>query len=99
MRRPSTGTRTLGARRLSSGSSQRLADVGRQILVEWDEFVPARLGVAALTPGEIGGEILDVDLVPCSVEGDLVEGHALDLDGQESLVAVGGQRDLDDLVE
>jgi AcrR family transcriptional regulator len=57
-----------------------LADVGRQVLIGRDQIVPPRLGVAALTPGEVGGEIFGVDLPPGPVEGDRVQGHAPDLD-------------------
>src|SRR2546421_5394388 len=76
-----------------------LADVSRQVLIGRDEFVPSRLAVAALTPAEVGREIFGVDLPPGPVEGDLVQGHAPDLDDQDGLVAVGGQRELGDLVE
>src|SRR5262249_14219070 len=65
----------------------------------WDELAPPRLGVAALTPGEVGGEIFGMDLPPGPVGGEHVQGHALYLDDQESLVAVGGQRGLDRRVE
>ena len=34
----------------------RPADVRRQVLIGRDELIPPRLGVAALTPGEVGGE-------------------------------------------
>src|SRR6266853_2212093 len=81
------------------GQGQCLADVGRQVLIGRDELVPPRLAVATLTPGEVSGEIFGVDLPPGSIEGDLVQGHALDLDDQDGLVAVSGQRGLDSLVE
>src|SRR5713101_3373315 len=73
--------------------------VGRQVLIGRDELVPPRLGVAALTPGEVGGEIFGVDLPPGPVEADLVQGHAQDLDDQDGLVAVSGQCGLNGLVE
>src|SRR5260221_1872231 len=76
-----------------------LAEVGRQALIGRDELVPPRLAVAALTPGEVGGETFGVDLPSGPVEGDLVQGHAPDLDDQDGLAAVGGQRGLDGLVE
>jgi hypothetical protein len=76
-----------------------LADVGRQVLISRNEFCPPRLGVAALTPGQVGGEIFGVDLPPGPIGGDPVQGHALDLDDQDGLAAVGGQRGLDNLVE
>src|SRR6266851_3241688 len=78
---------------------QCLMDVGGQFLIGRDELVPPRLAVVALTPGEVGAEIFGVDLPPGPVEGDLVQGHALDLDDQDGLVAVGGQCGLDGLVE
>src|SRR5215470_7444376 len=34
-----------------------LADVGRQVLIGRQELSPPRLGVAAVTPGDVGGEI------------------------------------------
>jgi hypothetical protein len=34
-----------------------LVDVGRQILVGRQEFVPPRYGIAALTSGDVGGEM------------------------------------------
>src|SRR5713226_5462846 len=76
-----------------------LADVGCQVLIGREELLPPRLRVAALTPGEVGGEIFGVDLPPNSVKGDLVKGQALDLDDQDGLVVVGGQLGLDGLVE
>jgi len=39
-----------------------LADGGRQFLIGRLELVPPRVGIAALTPGEVGGEIFDMDL-------------------------------------
>src|SRR5216683_217551 len=81
------------------GQGQCLADVGRLVLIGRDELVPPRLAVAALTPGEVSGEIFGVDLPAGPVEGDLVQGHALDLDDEDGLVAVSGKRGLDGLVE
>src|SRR6266849_8528780 len=91
----------MAAARLSGGedSGGWLAHVGCQALIGRDEVVPARLGVAALTPGDVSGEIFGVDLPPGPVEGDLVQGHALDLDDQDGLIAVRGQRGLEGLVE
>src|SRR6478609_12055621 len=80
-------------------SGRRLVEVGRKVLVVRDEFAPARLGVAALTPGEVGGEIFDVDLPSGPIEGNLVERHAPDLDDQNGLLAAGGQRGLNGRVE
>ena len=37
-------------------------NLGRQVSIGRDEFIPPRLGVAALTPGEVGGEIFGVDI-------------------------------------
>src|SRR5215831_6513237 len=75
-----------------------LADVGCQVLIGRQELVPPRVGVAALTPREVGGEIFDMDLDPRSVGGELVQGHAPFFPDQDGLVAVGGQRGLDDLL-
>ena len=55
------------------GSAVVLADVGRQVLIGRDELVPPCLGVSAVTAGDVGGEILGVDLPPGPVEGDLVQ--------------------------
>src|SRR6266508_2417593 len=44
-----------------------LADVGRQVLIGRFELVEPRLGVVALAPGDVCGEILDVDLESRSV--------------------------------
>ena len=74
-----------------------LADAGCEVFIGRQELVPPRLGVAALTPGQVGGEIFGVDLEPDPVEGDQVQGRAPGLDDQDGLVAVGGQRGLDDL--
>src|SRR5580692_814586 len=76
----------------------QLAEAGGQVLIGRDELIPPGLGVAALTPGEAGGEILGVDLPSGPVEGDLVQRHAPDLDDQDDLAAVRGQRGLDGLV-
>src|SRR6476620_956762 len=75
-----------------------LGDIGGQMLIGGVEFLPPGPRVAALTAGEVGGEIFDVDLVSCPVGGDLLQGQAAVLDDQDSLVAVGGERRLDDAV-
>ena len=67
-----------------------LADGGRQVFIGRLELVPPRVGVAALTPGEVGGEIFDMDLDPRPVGGELVQGHAPFLPDQDGLVTVGG---------
>src|SRR5215831_6444807 len=94
------GCRTRGSRRLirlrSVPSRQCLAEVGRQGFIGGEEFAPPRLGVAALTPGEVGLKVLDMDLVPGPVVGERVQGHAPFLEDQDRLVAVGGERDLGD---
>ena len=54
----------------SSGSGQRLVDVGRQGFIGRLELVPPRIGVAVLTPGEVGGEILNMDLDPRPIGGE-----------------------------
>jgi hypothetical protein len=56
-------------------SSQCLADVGGQVPVGRQELVPPRLAVAEFPPGEVGGEVFDVDLVPGSVLGEQVHRH------------------------
>ena len=49
----------------------RVSAVGRQVLVGRVEFVPSRLGVvAAFTPGEVVGEIFDMELHPGSIGGE-----------------------------
>ncbi len=58
------------------GNSRCLADVGRQVPVGRHELGPPRLAVAEFPPGEVGGEVFDVDLVPGSVLGEQVHGHA-----------------------
>ena len=95
-RRPRRASRSSRARHPAAASA--LADVGRQVLIGGEELAPPRVGVAALTPGKVGGEIFDVDLHPAAVGGELVQGHAPFLPDQDGLVAVGGQRDLDDLL-
>ena len=65
-----------------------LADLGRQVLIGRLELVPPRVAVAALTPGEVGGEILDMDLHPRPVGGEQAQGHAPFLGDQDRLVAV-----------
>ena len=50
------------------------------------------------TPGEVSGEIFDVDLPSGPVVGEQVQGHAPFLENQDGLVAVGGQRGLDDML-
>ena len=60
--------RTLGQAGLPSLVSSA---VGRQVLVGRVEFVPSRLGVvAAFTPGEVVGEIFDMELHPGSIGGE-----------------------------
>ncbi len=75
------------------------ADASRQVLMRRDKLVPPRLGVAALTPGEVGGEILGVDLPPGRGEGDLVQRRVRDLDLQLDLVAIDARLNLDGRVE
>ena len=58
------------------GSDQCLAELGRQGLIGRLEFLPPRFGVAALPPGDMGGEVFDVDLYPGSVGSEQVHGHA-----------------------
>jgi len=45
---------------------------------------------AALSPGEVGGEIFDMDLHPGPVGGEQVQGQAPFLDDQDGPVALGG---------
>ena len=42
----------------------RPSDAGSQVSVRRQELGPSGLGVAALPAGEVGGEILDMDLDP-----------------------------------
>src|SRR4051794_17620111 len=56
--------------RASSRSASWLTDVGRQVLIGRFELVEPRLGVVALAPGDVCGEILDVDLESRSVGPD-----------------------------
>jgi hypothetical protein len=65
-------------------------------LVGREELVPPGLRVAVLTTGDVGGETFDVDLHSGPVGGEEVQGQAPFLDDQVGLVAVGGQRGLDD---
>jgi dihydrofolate reductase len=72
------------------------AEVGRQALIGRVELVPPRLGVVpALTPGEVVGEIFDMELHPGPVRGEQVQRHAPFLPDHDGLVAVGGQHGLD----
>ena len=67
-------------------------------MISRQEFAPPRVGVAALTPGHVGGEIFDMDLDPGSVGGEMVHGHAPFFPDQHGVAAIGGQRDLDDML-
>src|SRR6202042_1745895 len=71
-----------------------LADAGRQVLIGRQELGPSHLGVGALTPGDVRRQILDVDLDPRPVGGEMVQGQAPFLPDQDGLAAVAGQRDL-----
>jgi hypothetical protein len=66
-------------------------------LISREKALPPLLGtyLAALIPGDVGGEIFDVDLPPGSVGGELVEAHAAFLEDQDRVVTAGGQRGLD----
>src|SRR6266511_4106503 len=87
-----SNVRTLGHTTLTLAS---LAEVGRQVLVGRVELVPPRLGVVtAISPGEVVGEIFDVDLHPGPVSGEQVQGHPPCFPDHHGLVAVGGQHDL-----
>ena len=56
------------------------------------QLAPPRLGVvAAFTPGEVVGEIFDMDLHPGAVSGEQVQGHAPLLPNHGGLVGVGGE--------
>jgi hypothetical protein len=85
----------LSRRTRSAGS----ADVGCQVLIGRDEFFPARLDVVGFTASEVRGEVLGVDLPAGSEERDLVQGHTSNLEDEDCLVAIRGQRDLFDRVE
>src|SRR5213080_3281546 len=65
-------------------SRRRRPGPGRQ-----GKLVPPCLGVAALTPGEVRGEILDMDLHPRPVGGERVQEHATFLENQGGLPARG----------
>src|SRR4051812_19235676 len=82
-------TRTVVTARV--GSAVVLSDVGGQLLIGEVEFLKSPPRVAAFTAGEVGGEILDMDLVTCAVGGDLGQGQAAILDDQDGVVAVGGE--------
>src|SRR3954470_17764303 len=60
--------------------------------------MPSRPCVAAFPAVEVGREILEVDLVPGAVGGDLVQGQATILDDQDGVVVLGGEGRLDDAV-
>src|SRR5262245_31322971 len=75
-----------------------LVEVSRQVLIGGEEFTPPRLGVAALTPSEVGGEVFDMDLDARPIGGELVQGHASFLAHQDGLVAICSQSDLDGLL-
>jgi hypothetical protein len=65
------GSSNVGSR--SGGRSALvLREIGGQILIGGVEFLPPHPRVAAFTPGEVGGEIFDVDLVSRAVGGDLL---------------------------
>src|ERR1700756_3705186 len=86
-----------GSSATQSGGSQCLTGVGRQVLIGGKKLVHPRAGIAALTPGEVGGEVFDMDLGRRPVGGKLVQGQARLVEDQDGLVAVGGQRDLADI--
>src|SRR5689334_4106815 len=82
---PSNHLRTLASTQLSMlrpvrwrpaaclpGSDQCLAELGRQGLIGRLELFPSCFGVAALPPGDVGGEVFDVDLYSGSVGGEKV---------------------------
>src|SRR6204780_5238369 len=78
---------------------QGSADTGRELLIGRDEGGPPLLNVVGLTPVEVRGQVLGVDLPPRPIGEGLVKRHAPDLDDQDGLLAVSGQRGLSDLVE
>lgn len=47
-------------------------DLGRHLLIEGHELPPPRFAVATFTPGDMGGEVLHVDLYSAPVGGDQV---------------------------
>ena len=75
-----------------------LIDIDCQGLVHGFELTPTSVSVAALAPGQVGGEVLDVDLVPGAISGEILQWHPPLLDDEDGLVTVGGQRDLGDLL-
>src|SRR6266496_4098242 len=71
--RPGTARDRKRGRRADRGPGTVLADAGGQVFIGRLELVPPRVGVAALTPGEVGGEIFDMDLDPRPVGGEQVQ--------------------------
>jgi len=55
-----------------SGRCSLLADIDHQVFIGRLELVPSHVGVAMLTPREMGGEIFDLELDPRPVGGELV---------------------------
>ena len=55
-----------------------MIDVGHQVFIGRKEFVPQRIGVAALPSGEVGGEIFDMDPVPSYVVGERLGRQTVD---------------------
>src|SRR5260370_25447254 len=49
-----------------------LTDLGRQVLIPGHELAPPRLAVDALSPGDVRGEILGMDLPPGAIGSDPV---------------------------
>src|SRR5205814_8792050 len=66
--------------------------IGRQ------ELFPSPLCVAALSPGDVVRQVLDMNLHARAVRSYLLHGHAPFLYDQDRLVAVSGQRGLDDVL-
>ena len=75
-----------------------LNDIAGEPLVGGMELLPPRPSVTAFTAREVGGEVFNVDLVSRAVSGYPLEGQAADLDDEDGLVDVGGERRLDDAV-
>ena len=71
--------------------AQLSVDGGGQVRVGGCELVEPRLGVGALAPDDVCGEILDVDLESRSVGPEEVKGQTVLLDDQHGLVTIAGQ--------
>ena len=79
---------------MPSPTGLALVDRGGQVLIGRFELVEPRLAVAALAPGNVCGEIFDVNLESSSVSPETIQSHAALLDHEDRMVAVADQGDL-----